>query len=319
MQLRIFKIDISILLISLFLLTTLLFSDDSNNRNENKVTIVFTGSNNGFFRDCGWPFKTLGGLAERKTYFDKLRNENINENILFLDSGDMLEVFPSKGENVIVSTVYPMLGYDAIAIGDQEFIEGIDFFKKYLLNKLPFVSSNFRFNPELNINYKTKIKPYRTFQLKNGIKIGVTSLNFNSGFKYLVQNKTIKDGDIYVEKAFKSLRGNIKSLREVEKVDYVILLSHLKIDGINKLVDKVKGYDLLIGGHNLDEFELAREINDIVWVQNGTDGEIAGRVELYFDKKNRSLKSYKYYLDEIDVEIYDRDKTIDNVIKEFED
>ena len=53
MQLRIFKIDISILLISLFLLTTLLFSDDSNNRNENKVTIVFTGSNNGFFRDCG--------------------------------------------------------------------------------------------------------------------------------------------------------------------------------------------------------------------------------------------------------------------------
>ena len=228
-------------------------------------------------------------------------------------------MFPSKGENVIVSTVYPMLGYDAIAIGDQEFIEGIDFFKKYLLNKLPFVSSNFRFNPELNINYKTKIKPYRTFQLKNGIKIGVTSLNFNSGFKYLVQNKTIKDGDIYVEKAFKSLRGNIKSLREVEKVDYVILLSHLKIDGINKLVDKVKGYDLLIGGHNLDEFELAREINDIVWVQNGTDGEIAGRVELYFDKKNRSLKSYKYYLDEIDVEIYDRDKTIDNVIKEFED
>ena len=232
---------------------------------------------------------------------------------------DILEFYSFIGNNTVVSTVYPHLGYDAIAIGDQEFVEGIDFFKKNLLGKLPFVSSNFRFNPELKIDYKEKIKKYRTFKLQNGIKIGVTSLNFNSGFTYLVKNKTIADGDIFVEMAFKSLRNTIKELKEKEQVDYIILISHLKIEGLNKLLDKVDGYDLLIGGHNLDEFKNAREINDIVWVQNGTDGEIAGRVELIFDdKKNNSLKSYKYYLDEIDVEKYVRDPKIEAIIKDFE-
>ena len=304
----------AIIILSILLIVTQILSQDK------KVTIIFTGSNNGFYRDCGWPVKTLGGLAERKTYFDGIRKENSNKNVLFLDSGDLLEFYSFIGNNTVVSTVYPHLGYDAIAIGDQEFVEGIDFFKKSLLGKLPFVSSNFRFNPELKIEYKDNIKKYRTFELDNGIKIGVTALNFNSGFTYLVRNKTISDGDIFVEMAFKSLRNTIKELREKEKVDYVVLISHLKIEGINKLLDKVDGYDLLIGGHNLEEFKNARQINNIVWVQNGTDGEIAGRVELIFDgKKNNSLKSYKYYLDEIDVERYVRDPKIDAIIKEFEE
>jgi len=303
----------AIIILTILLFIPQIFSQDK------KVTIIFTGSNNGFYRDCGWPVKTLGGLAERKTYFDGIRKENSNKNTLFLDSGDLLEFYSFIGNNTIVSTIYPLLGYDAVAIGDQEFVEGIDFFKKNLLEKLPFVSTNFRFNPELNIEYKDKIKKYRTFKLDNGIKIGVTALNFNSGFTYLVNNKTISDGDIFVEMAFKSLRNTIKELKEKEQVDYIILISHLKIEGLNKLLDKVDGYDLLIGGHNLDEFKNAREINDIVWVQNGTDGEIAGRVELIFDdKKNNSLKSYKYYLDEIDVEKYVRDPKIDAIIKEFE-
>ena len=49
-------------------------------------------------------------------------------------------------------------------------------------------------------------------------------------------------------------------------------------EGIVKMLDHVKGYDLLIGGHNGYEFYYPRLVDGKVYVRNGRDGEKIGKV-----------------------------------------
>jgi len=135
--------------------------------------------------------------------------KTVNENTVFLDTGDMLNPYLPDARDFIVAKAYALLPYDAIGIGDQEFINGMDFFYQHLHKKLPLISSN------LYLHDSTKtVDKYKIIKLPNGIKVGVTSLNYASGFRYLALTKEIDvdDGEILVKRALQSLREVVKEL-----------------------------------------------------------------------------------------------------------
>lgn len=289
----------------LFISASIVFSADTK-----KITIVFSGNNNGKYRGCGWENNQNGGLARRKTFFDAMRAKN--DNVLFLDTGDILNPYTENPKDIIVAKCYEKLNYDAIGIGDQEFIAGRDFFDKYLLNKLPLISANLAFSDDKN---SSKIKKEKIFQMKNGLKVGVTSVNFFTGFRYLVLSNTIKENLLDIGSAIKGLRSSIKRMKE-QNVDLIIVLGHLSVDGTAKLLDSSSGYNLFIGGHNSVEYKHERLIEDKILVQNGNDGENVGVVDFVIE--NKKVISHKYKLVPIDENVYIKDAKMDKFILDMQ-
>jgi 5'-nucleotidase / UDP-sugar diphosphatase len=209
----------------------------------------------------------------------------------------------------IVSAVYPQLGYDAVAIGDQEFINGLEYFKNKLSGKLPFVSSNLEFadktlNPE----------KYRIITLQNGVKVGVTGVNFVTGFRYLFRSSNMQESDIIVEKAFDNLKPVLSELRK--KADIVVVLAHLNEEGMVKLLDGVEDFDLVIGGNNLTEYRIERKVGSKIHVQNGRDGEKVGRAVYEIVGNKPVFKSYE--LLKVLTKKYRRNEEIEKIIKGLE-
>lgn len=216
----------------------------------------------------------------------------------------------SLNDDQIVAGVYPFMGYDAVAIGDQEFVNGFGFFKQNVSGKLPLVSSNVDFGDK-----DIKTEKYRIIQTKNGIKVGVTGVNYNTDFKYLMRNNTIKETDIIVDKAFERLKQVLTEMKG--KADLIVVLASLNQEGLVKLLDNVDGYDLLLAGNNGDEFKYARKVENKIYLQNGRDGEKIGKA-VYEIKPDGRPQFISYELIKISAKKIKRDARIEKIIKDLE-
>ncbi|MBN2858492.1 MAG: hypothetical protein JXN63_08840, partial [Candidatus Delongbacteria bacterium] len=124
-----------------------------------------------------------------------------------------------------MSAVYPEMGYDAVCIGHQEFINGMNYFKKNLYGKLPFVSANLMFDDK-----DMNIEKYKIIETRDGIKVGVTGVNYINTFKYLFRMDALNEKDIIIGTAFDELRPVLKELNE--KSDIVVVLAQLSEEAL---------------------------------------------------------------------------------------
>ena len=105
------------------------------------LMIVFSANTNGQLLDCGCDSGVAGGLPRRFTEIKKLRQKY--EDLLLIDGGDFFGTTDRQLQNVTLIDAYQRFNYDVIAIGDQEYWNGIDLFTKKLLNRnLPILLSN---------------------------------------------------------------------------------------------------------------------------------------------------------------------------------
>jgi len=213
-------------------------------------------------------------------------------------------------DDEIVAAVYPEIGYDAVAVGDQEFVNGLNFYKTNLNGKLNFISSNLAFSDS-----SIKIEKYRIITAPNGIRVGVTAVNFNTDFMYLIRKGVIGENDITVGKAFENLKSVLSEMKD--RTDLILVMAQLNEYGLTRLIDEVDGYDLVIAGNNREEFKLARKIENKFHVQNGRDGEKIGKVTYSVTKENKpSFKAYE--LIKVLSAKYIRNEKIEKTIRELE-
>lgn len=233
----------------------------------------------------------LGGAARRATLIQKIRSEV--EHSLLLDAGDIFQGTPYfnffLGE--LEFKLMSAMKYDAATIGNHDFDAGVEGLAKQLpLANFPLLNANYDFSDtELN----GKIKPYKVFQ-KGNLKIGV----FGVGIKLegLVAAEMYKNTK-YLD-PLKKANHYAKMLKEEEKCDLVICLSHLgykyKGDKISDIVlaQQSKNIDVIIGGHthtfmksaetfiNLDQKEVI--VNQVGWA-----GMMLGRLDFYFERNRK--------------------------------
>ncbi len=92
------------------------------------LTIIFTANINAALDDCGCSDSTVGGLNRVKTVVDDLRQQY--PGAILLDGGDMLASYSQPELNRTVLNLLPDFQYDGMAVGDQELVEGWEFFKQ---------------------------------------------------------------------------------------------------------------------------------------------------------------------------------------------
>ncbi|MFT7250920.1 MAG: 5'-nucleotidase [Flavobacterium sp.] len=270
--------------------------------NIKKITILHTNDTHSHID----PFPTddpkspnQGGAARRATIIEKIRLEE--DNVLLLDAGDIFQGTPYfnyyGGE--LEFKLMSMMQYDLATLGNHDFDNGIDGFYSQLPHaKFDFVSANYDFK---NTILDGIVKPYKTFK-KAGLKIGVFGLG--------VELEGLVDKKLYKETVYNNpvdiTKDIVRQLKEVEKCDLIICLSHLGFKYKNEpekicdilLAQQTKDIDLIIGGHThtfLDKpvIEKNSDEKDVLINQVGCYGINLGRIDFYFSKNEKHINQTK--------------------------
>jgi 5'-nucleotidase len=190
----------------------------------------------------------LGGMARREALIDSVRRQE--PNVLLLDSGDIWQGTPYfnffQGE--LEYKLMSRMKYDASTFGNHDFDNGLGGLQKQLPNaSFPFLIANYDFG---STPLAGRFQPYKVFE-KGGARIGVFGLGIE--LQGLVADKNF--GATQYLDPVTVARAQVQQLRQNERCDMVICLSHLgykyegeKIDD-RKLAAQVGGIDLILGGH----------------------------------------------------------------------
>ena len=231
----------------------------------------------------------LGGMSKVATLVSKIRTEE--KNVLLLDAGDVFQGTPYfnlyGGE--LELKLMSQIGYDACTMGNHDFDNGLEGFNKVLPNaNFPFLCANYDFS---NTILDGKTTPYTILE-KGGLKIGVIGVGIE--LKGLVDKRQYKE-TLYLD-PIEHANFYAKRLKEVEKCNLVICLSHLGYEYSDKklsdkeLAKKSENIDLIIGGHTHTFLQKAETLfnkqgKKVLINQAGWAALNLGRVDFYFDKK----------------------------------
>ncbi|MBC5862689.1 bifunctional metallophosphatase/5'-nucleotidase [Flavobacterium turcicum] len=233
----------------------------------------------------------MGGVARRAALIETVRKEN--PNVLLLDAGDIFQGTPYfnyyGGE--LEFKLMSMMQYDASAIGNHDFDNGIDGLRAQLPHaKFDFLCANYDFKNTVMDGF---VKPFKVFN-KDGIKVGVFGLGIELAG---LVDKNLSKETVYND-PLEIAQDMVRILKKEQKCDIVICLSHLgykyrdepnKISDI-KLAELTQDIDLIIGGHThtfLDKPTVLKNKagQDVLVNQVGCYGINVGRIDFYLDNE----------------------------------
>ncbi|MCF6141983.1 metallophosphatase [Flavobacterium sp. K77] len=231
----------------------------------------------------------MGGVARRAALIETVRKEN--PNVLLLDAGDIFQGTPYfnyyGGE--LEFKLMSMMQYDASAIGNHDFDNGVDGLHAQLPHaKFDFLCANYDFKNTVMDGF---VKPFKVFN-KDGIKVGVFGLGIELAG---LVDKNLSKETVYND-PLEIAQDMVRILKKEQKCDIVICLSHLgykyrdepnKISDI-KLAELTQDIDLIIGGHThtfLDKPTVLKNKagQDVLVNQVGCYGINVGRIDFYLD------------------------------------
>ncbi len=325
-------------LILFTLLTTLLvlfFVSTSAIAEEKSLTILHTNDlhshllghspNRDYTPETTGDDETLGGWARLLTAIKAEKAIRTNP-VLVLDAGDFLmgTLFHMISRNEAVELeLMKEMGFDFTTLGNHEFDlkpKGLSRILRTAKSKggMPLVlASNIIFDPNeeaddtLEEDFKEGlIKSYVVLE-RDGIKIGFFGLVGADAAEVAPFSWPVTFGD-----NIETSREMVKILREEEKVDIVICLSHSGLsDNVEKsedeiLAKEVSGIDIIISGNTHTKLTTPIQINDTIIVQAWAYGRCLGVLDFTVDENNVvSLKDYNL------LEINDTIKGDEKIIK----
>ena len=209
--------------------------------------------------------------------------------LLLRDVGDFYQVSPyytlCKGDVDI--GLRNLMGYDDATIGNHEFDFGVEnmarLFKKA---EFPIVCANYDFT---GTQLEGIVKPY-TIIKRDGLKIGIFGLS--PQLEGLVMAETCKG--VKYNDPVKAANSVAKKLKEDEKCDIVICLSHLGWDILGtddtEMMRQTRNIDIVLGGHSHSYFEEMKYVKNLDNKatpndQNGKHGIYIGKITVKVKKK----------------------------------
>ncbi len=267
------------------------------------------------------PFKlnddaTRGGYARLASLIARRREaRNAQGPVLVLDAGDysMGTAFGAATREIGGELrLMAMMGYDATTFGNHEFDLGPDGLGKSIgvASKAGRVPAVLASNADFTANDPTLadlqrlakegvIRRHAVIE-RDGIRFGLFGVLGKEAMFYTTA------GAASFRDAIETARETIKLLRETEKVDIVICLSHGGVekgkdgrytDGDDvRLAKEVLGIDVLIGGHSHTELNEPILVNGRTpVVQTGKEGENLGELVVTLEGGKLTVESYRLY------------------------
>ena len=267
--------------------------------NKNYLKYAFTPLN---FSELASQYGKLGGYAYLKTVVDNLRNE-ADGKALLLDGGDTwqgsgLSLF-TNGEDMVESSnilgVDVMTGHWEFTYGQSQFIKNIKKFKG------EFVAHNISLTEEAQFDGEEAYDDFGHFQKPYTIKkisnhrIAI----IGQAFPYT----PIANPGRFVNNLTFGIRENelqelVNRINQNDKPDIIVLLSHNGVDVDKKLASRVKGIDIILGGHTHDvipkPIEIINERHRTIIINSGCSGKFLSVLDLDIHSKNSF--DYRYNL-----------------------
>ncbi|GAF64940.1 nuclease [Bacillus sp. TS-2] len=233
---------------------------------------------------------TLFHVNDLHSYFDNWPhivghvNQNRDQNTLFIDLGDhadrshlITEATEGKGNIELLNEAK----VDYATIGNNE---GVTFSKKqleHLYDDATFqvlVGNLF----EQDGSTPTWAKPYVIHTMENGLKVGL--IGWTAPFSRLYSQLGWRS-----ESDLEPLYELIKLVRE--KVDILVLMSHLGLFRDEEIAEKVEGIDVILGSHTHDLLKQGKRIYGTLITQSGKHGHYFGKVLIEYDTKKKQVVS----------------------------
>jgi hypothetical protein len=174
-----------------------------------------------------------------------------------------------------IAEIYKYVGIDAVNVGELDLVLGIDYLKeiekKY---NFPFVSANLVDAKDAPIFKRYIIKKVNDKNVGIFGVIGDTSEMVSKVSEITKDAVSIQDPLQAAEAVVKELTG---------KVDYIVALTH---QGTNRdwvIARRVKGIDLVVGGHDKQKTKEPFEAEKTLIVQAGEKGQYQGILEVTMD------------------------------------
>ena len=236
-----------------------------------------------------------GGLARISEIVRLSRLEN--PDTLLFDAGDMFQGTPyfNYFQGDLMLKLMSAAGYDAGAIGNHEFDNGLEGILKPLPDaKFPIINSNYDFSDTILAG---KFPRWKIFK-RSGIKVGVYGLGVE--MKGLVAEKNY--GNTIYNDPLKVALEMEKFLKEDQKCNLVVCLSHLGLryqeNKVSDLVlaEETSMTDLIIGGHThtyLEEpiIKKNKSGKEVIVNQAWWGGLVVGKIDFVFERSGKRKKA----------------------------
>lgn len=203
-------------------------------------------------------YKGMGGVIEQAAYIDSVRKADGKRNVLLLNAGDFSQgtsYFPELNGDIEID-VFNAAEYDAVAIGNHEFDNGLSELARRLKNlKAPALCANYDFT---GTPLEGLTDPY-TIVRKAGKKIGIIGLLPDIS---VVVAADLVRGLEFIDPA-EVVNKYADYLKNRKKCDLVICLSHLGYVEDKQLASMTRNVDLIVGGHSHTLLHKIQHVNDL--------------------------------------------------------
>jgi sulfur-oxidizing protein SoxB len=260
------------------------------------------------FENAARKYGKVGGFAHLATLVKRLRAERGDGNTLLLDGGDTWQgsgtAYWTRGKDMVGACnllgVDVMTGHWEFTYLEKEIIENIGEFKG------EFVAQNISVNEDALFDYAhadfpgfdedsgLAFKPY-TIKVVGGMKVAV----IGQAFPYTpIANpqRFIPDWTFGIQD--QRMQSIVNQVREQEKPDLVVVISHNGMDVDLKMASRVSGIDVIFGGHTHDGVPRPSVVSNkggkTLVTNAGSNGKFLGVMDLEVSKGR--LKDFRYRL-----------------------
>jgi S-sulfosulfanyl-L-cysteine sulfohydrolase len=270
-------------------------------------------------------FGKLGGFAHLKTLIDRLRGEVGPRNSLLLDGGDLWQgtgqANAMQGADMVEAAnllgIEAMTGHWEFTYGEAALQRNLAHFNGEFLAQNVFLTEEAAFNdrPAFDAVSGRVFKPSSIKEI-GGHRVAV----IGQAFPYVPiahPKRFTPDWTFGIHEA--ELQKLVAALRDADKVDAVVLLSHNGMDVDLKLASRVSGIDVILGGHTHDAIPMPIPVSNAggtTLVTNaGSNGKFLGVLDL--DLARGRVKEVRYRLLPVFSELLKPDAAMATLIEKF--
>jgi len=226
-----------------------------------------------FWSGSGAAYRTVGGYARLATLVKQIRQERQGR-VLLCDGGDTFHgTYPAvqtRGEALL--PILNSLEFDAMT-GHWDFAYGPARLQE-LVSHLAY--------PMLAVNCyhetsRSLVFPAYTIREVGALRVGII------GVAATIVDKTMPphfSRGIYLTLGKDELPEAITHLRRQERVDLIVVLSHLGFPQDLQLAQEADGIDVLLSAHTHNRVVMPARVNDTLVIQSGCHGSFLGRLDV---------------------------------------
>ena len=255
----------------------------------------------------------IGGFQYLSTLIKNERSKN-PEGTLLLDGGDIAQgnLYSNMAYGIPVIELMNVIGYDGGVLGNHDF----DWGEQKLVNmisaaKFPLLACNL-----IKMEDGSFIDGTIPYIIKNinGIRIGIIGIACTDTS---VLSAEINHGKFYFLSGEETLKYYIPVLKEIHKVNLIIVISHLGYEKDIELADNISGIDIIVGSHSHKVIDTPVVKNNTIILQAGKYLSCLGKLELEVDKNTKKIVSHKGELVKILDSKIEADREVEKLLDKY--